>query len=283
CGGTLQKRFSIKLGEQRLPPIEAFHHDLTNGDICEEDYEHAQKNCPKNYGLDAARYYTAPGLSWDAMLKYTGVELNTLQDVDMLMFIKSKGIRGGMTQCSSRHARANNTCLIITHLCPARTSCLKWVEDVVNFNLNIPADSPTGYILEVDLQYPQGIHDRQGDLPMAPEKRKPLGSREEKMPATLYNTERICCALPEPEAVSLRRATGIHRVLQFNQSDWLKPYIDLNTRLRQGARNEFEKNLFKLMNNAIFGKTMENVRLRHDIKIVSKWDSRYGADIDFEA
>ncbi|XP_043480291.1 uncharacterized protein LOC122509991 [Leptopilina heterotoma] len=324
-----------KLDKIGLPPKEKCYSTLNDSNVSDEDYAHAQNvwtefdcqnlgdyvylymqtdillladifenfrnQCLIAYGLDPAHYYTTPGLTWDAMLKYTKIRLELLTDIDMVMFVE-RGIRGGVSQCTNRYAKANNSYMEeynesegTSHIVYFDANNLygwamiqsipyggfEWIENFDNsFDFNVSDDEVIGYILEVDLDYPDNLHDKHSDFPFCPERSKPPGSKEEKLLTTLLSKRKHVLhyrALKQALANGLV-SVKIHRVLKFKQSTWLKSYIDFNTTGRTSASNEFEKNLFKLMNNAVFGKTMENVRKHVDIKLVTKWEGRYGAE-----
>ena len=123
------------------------------------------------------------------------------------------------------------------------------------FIKNYDEDSDKGYILEVDVKYPKKLHDLHSDFPFLPERMKI--DKCKKLVCKLYYKKNYVVHIR-----SLKQALNhwlilkkVHRVIQFNQEAWLKPYIDMNTELRKKAKNDFEKDFFKLMNNAVFGKT----------------------------
>ncbi|XP_076384059.1 uncharacterized protein LOC143261653 [Megalopta genalis] len=261
-------------------------------------FENFREKSLENYKLDPAHYYTLPGFEWDAMLKLTKIELELFTDVDMFLFVE-RGIRGGLSQCSHRYARANNK-YMSTYDSAEPSSYLmyfdvnnfygwamsqplphrgfQWVDDTSNFNIDsVPIDSPVGYILEVDLEYPQEIHDAHADLPYC--LIHEVVTLQKKLLTTLSDKNRYVLHyryLQQCLRYNLK-LKKIHRILKFEQSCWLRRYIDLNTRLRANANNDFSKNLFKLMNNAVFGKTMENVRNHVNVKLLSRWSGRHGA------
>jgi hypothetical protein len=157
----------------------------------------------------------------------------------------------------------------------------RWVDNVSDFDvIAITLDSPIGYILEIDLEYPQHLHDTHTDLPFCPTRDKPPGKRQDKLLATLYDKKRYIIHYRNLQQCIRHglRVKKIHRILQFAQSPWLRDYNELNTKFRTLAKNDFEKNLYKLMNNAVFGKTMENVRNHANVRLVTRWDGRNGAE-----
>ena len=124
-------------------------------------------------------------------------------------------------------------------------------------------------MLEVDVAYPRELHDYHNDLPFMCGKMKIDGV--EKLVLNLYYKKQYVIhirALDQAlkHGLVLER---IHRAIEFRHSSWMKEYMDFNNKLRTEAKNDFEKDFYKLMNNAVFGKTMENIRRHRDIKLVN--------------
>ena len=124
-----------------------------------------------------------------------------------------------------------------------------------------------GYVLEVDTKYPIELHDHHNDLPFMCKKIRVNGV--EKLVPNLHDKKKYVIHVKALKQALDHVLEKIHRVIQFKQSAWMKEYIDFNTRLRTVAKNDFEKDFYKLMNNWVFGKTMENIRKHRDIKLVN--------------
>ena len=275
-------------------------------------FENFRKTCLQYYKLDPCHYFSSPGLSWDAMLKMTKIKLELITDIDMFQFIE-KGLRGGTSYIANRFSEANNKYMenfnenkpskyimyldannlygwAMSQYLP--TGNFRWLtkEQIKKTNLaNYSEEHDEGLLLEVDLDYPQELHDLHNDYPLAPEKLKVNKNMlsdycqkiSEKFNISSGQVHKLITTLNDKEKYILHyrnlqlylslglKLKKVHRVLQFNQSPWLKKYIDFNTNKRTLSKNDFEKNFFKLMNNSVFGKTMENLRKRVDVRLVT--------------
>ena len=275
-------------------------------------FENFRKTCLQYYELDPCHYFSSPGLSWDAMLKMTDIKLELMVDIDMFQFIE-KGMRGGTSYIANRYGKANNKYMknydekaptkyimyldannlygwAMSQYLP--TGNFKWLSQKRIRKTNLgkyTENSDKGLILEVDLEYPQELHNLHNDFPLGPEKikvNKNMLSDYCKKISDKFNissglVHKLIPTLNDKEKYILHyrnlqlylslglKLKKIHRVLQFDQSPWLKQYIDFNTQKRTQAKNSFEKDFFKLMNNSVFGKTMENIRKRVDVRLVT--------------
>ena len=212
------------------------------------------------------------------------------------MILIEKGIRSGICQATHRYAKANNKYMknynkniessyieyldannlygwVMSQKSPVNN--FRWVkkEESSNFNetfiKNYDENGNIGYFCEVDIDYPKELFNNHKDLPFSPESKKV--NKVEKLICSIENKEKYVIHIR-----SLKQALNhglklkkMHRVIQFKQKAWLKVYINMNTELRKNEKNEFEKNFFKLMNNYVFGKTMENVRNHRYMKLVT--------------
>ena len=156
---------------------------------------------------------------------------------------------------------------------PLPTGGFKWVDDLSRFTPEkigrLVKHGTKGYLLEVDVKYPGGLHDLHNNLLFMCEKMKI--NKVKKLVPNLYNKKNYVIHI---RALDQALKHGlilekVHHVIVLNQSAWLKPYIDFNTQLRTQVKNDFEKDFFKLMNNSVFGKTMENIRKHKNIKLVT--------------
>ena len=277
--------------------------------------------CYETYGLDCTQYFTASNLSGDAMLKICRADLKLLTNRNHLDLVEQL-MRGGVSSVyTKRLCRANNK-YMGEDFDPSKPSTFiimidannlyggimeKFALPMNNFELtdetnwgksehdellskilNTDDDSEIGYIVEVDLEYPDNLHTTHADFPLAPEKvavqktwlsdyqRELLiqcdvvrSTKSTKLLQTFFNKKRYTLHY---QTLKLYVKLGMvvqkmYQVLSFRQGKWLAPYVQLNTNKRKQAANKFEQDFYKLMVNSSFGKTCEGKRNRIKVNL----------------
>ena len=280
-----------KVNETSLPSKEDFYSNLDMENIDDIDYRHGN-NVFKKFELENQGDYhdlymqsdtllLADVFERQACLKKTNIELELLTDYDMLLMVE-EGMRGGICHSIHRYAKASNKYMknynnneessYIQYLDAnnlygwamskkSPVNGFRWLDsDKINeinkeFIKNYNENDNKGYIFEVDVRYPKRLHDLHSYLPFLPERMEI--NKCKKLICNLSNKKKYVIHVN-----SLKQALNhglklknIHRVIEFNKEEWLKPYIDMNTELRKS--------------NSVFGKTMENIRKHRDIKLVT--------------
>ena len=235
------------------------------------------------------------------MLKMTDIKLEKVSDIDVHLFLE-KGMRGGISYISKRYSKSDeNTDIIYWHVnnlygwamiqdLPYESFKFLSEEETKKFDLgSISENSKVGYILGVDLEYQSFLHNNHNDYPLCPEKVEvkyemlskycknivdrydiKVGGVKKLIPNLFDRTKYVVhyknLIYYLPLGIKLK---NIRRILRFKQSKWLKGYTDFNTKKRQESGDEFSKGLYKLMNNFIYGKSIENIRKIINVKLVN--------------
>ena len=221
--------------------------------------------CLKDYGLDPCHYFSIPGLSWDAMMKMTGIKLEKVSNIDVHLFLE-KGMRGGVSYISKRYSKSDENTEIMYW---DANNLYGWamIQDLsyggfkflseeeikcLDFFL-ISEDSLVGYILEVDLEYCSELHDLRNDYPLCREKTEvskdmlssycreiadrcgtKVGGVKKLIPNLGDKFRYVVHYKNLQYYLSLRtNLVKIHRILSFRQNNWLKSYVDFNTKKRK--------------------------------------------------
>jgi len=247
-------------------------------------------------GLDPANFLGIPGLSWCAALRSMPNKLQLLSDKDMYVFFES-GIRGGMTFVNRHYAcRSEESQLLYIDINNLYGWALSqklpsdgftWItrgdgdddddddnagaaelQHIVN---HLPDEnSEVGYVLQVDISVPAEFHDYLSDMPPAPNQQVPVGAKWKKLLMTLEPKRNyiIHSALLKFYVEKLGvRVDAVHRAIRFNQRFVFRSYVEKNTEMRARSTTKFKKDYYKLKNNALYGKTVENLRKRKDLRL----------------
>ena len=258
------------------------------------------------FGINPLYCVSLPGHTWECGLKYTGINLQTLQDKDLISTLENY-IRGGISSVmGDRYVKPDENEKILyidannlyghslsqplpydeTEMWHGHPDIyIKGLEEI----LNTQDDGGIGYFAEVDLRYPDNIKEKTKNFPFCPEKKTIHKGKyneyvKEIKPNNYIKSKNLYVIglIRKKYLVQYRMlkfyvrhgmiVDKIHEIISFKQSKWLEKYINFNTQKRNKAKKDLEKNFYKLLNNAFYGKTMENVRTRLRLEFFKKDD-----------
>lgn len=290
-------------------------------------FEWFREKTVKEFGLDPLYNDSLPGLSWDCFLRHSKAAMELPPKLNMHHFLE-EAKRGGISMTTRRHAQANNPMMgddydpsipmsfLEYQDCtsmyayamqqPLPVSDWEWREptdfgdntekQITSLKCMVDKNPEVGFILRVEVEYPDHLHDAHNDLPFLPERvtltHEMLSPYCQEQLHTIRNTDKyketklvpnlnkkkeyvvhyreLFCALEQGLKV-----TDVQEVLQFKQKPVMKEIIDFCIEMRKKAKTKVEKDFWKLMCNAVYGKTIENVRNRQNVKIICGVENRY--------
>ena len=285
------RKFNIKNGKE-LTELYLKSDVILLADV----FEKFIKISVEEYGINPLYCVSLPGYTWQCGLKYTGINLQTLQDKDMILLLENN-IRGGISSVmGDRYTKSDENKKILNVDANnlygnSMSEPLPYDEIKLDNNVNLEEilntsdDSDIGYFVEVDLTYPNSIKRKTKNFPFTPVNKKiNLDKFNDYMKEIKpdIQTKKLICDFSDKKNYlvhyrMLKFFIGhglivdkVHHIISFRQSRWLEKYISFNTQKRNQAVNDFEKDFYKLLKNAFYGKTMENVRNRLKIKFIKK-------------
>ena len=295
------KLFNIKDGEE-LTKLYCKSDVILLADV----FEKFVNVSTEEYKINPLYCVSLPGYTYQCALKYTNIKLQTLQDKDLILLIENNK-RGGISSVmGNRYVKSDGDNKIsyadatdlyghsmsqflpydeieMWHGHPDKY--LRWLDII----LNTPDDTEIGYFLEVDLKYDDNIKQKTKYFPFCPENKKLNPNKYNEYmksikPENYTKSKKLICDWSDKKKYLIHYRVlkffvrhgmiveKIHEIISFKQSRWLEGYISFNTQKRNKAKNDFEKDFFKLLVNSAFGKFLENVRNRLGLEIIKKGD-----------
>ena len=295
------KLFNIKNGEQ-LTKL----YCKSDVILLANFFEKFVKVSSEEYKINPLYCVSLPGYTYQCALKYTNIKLQTLQDKDLILLIENN-IRGGISSVmGDRYVKSDGNKKILyadaTNLYGHSMSQFLAYDEIemwhghpnkywrwLDIILNTPDDNEIGYFLEFDLKCPDDIKQKSKYFPFCPENKKIDPDKNNEYmksikPENYIKSKKLICDWTDEKKYLIHYRVlkfyvrhgmiveKIHEIISFKQSKWLECFISFNTQKRNKAKNDFEKDIFKLLVNAAFGKFLEIVRNRLGLELIKKGD-----------